>query len=117
LRYADFETITRSRTLKDSFDIDRTIFEVGQALLENALEQRDAPVRLIGIGVSALTEGRQLNIFEYRAEKLRRLNEAIDRIRGRHGFTAIEAGRTLSLRKAFPVVNGRYHLETPSLSR
>jgi DNA polymerase-4 len=38
LRYADFETITRSRTLKDSFDIDRTIFEVGQALLENALQ-------------------------------------------------------------------------------
>lgn len=117
LRYADFETITRSRTLKDSFDADRTVFEVGQALLEAALVQRDAPVRLIGIGVSDLREGKQLSIFEHRMEKLRRLNEAIDRIRAKHGFTAIEAGRTLSLRKAFPVVNGRYYLETPALSR
>jgi DNA polymerase-4 len=117
LRYADFETITRSRTLKDSFDADRTVFEVGRRLLGSALERRNTPVRLIGIGVSTLTEGRQLNIFEYRQDKLRSLNEAIDRIRDRHGFASIEIGRTLPLREAFSVVNGHYRLETPSLSR
>ena len=117
LRYADFESITRSRTLKEAFDTDRIIFGVGRQLLEEALEQRATPVRLIGIGVSNLIAGRQLNMFDPWAEVLERLNSAIDRIRGKYGFTAIEVGRTFPLREVFPTEDGRYCLKTPSLSR
>jgi DNA polymerase-4 len=117
LRYADFESITRSRTLREGLDTDRVIFEVGRRLMEKALEQRTMPVRLVGIGVSNLIEGRQLNMFDPWAERQERLNEAIDRIRGKYGFVAVEVGRTLPLREMFPIENGRYCLETPSLSR
>jgi DNA polymerase-4 len=117
LRYADFESITRSRTSREAFDADRTIFEVGRGLLEEALEQRAIPVRLIGIGVSNLIAGRQLSMLDPWPEILERLNGAIDRIRGKYGFTAIEVGRTLPLRGMFPIEDGRYCLKTPSLSR
>jgi DNA polymerase-4 len=117
LRYADFESITRSRTLREGIDTDRAIFEVGRRLMEKALEQRAMPVRLVGIGVSNLIEGRQLNMFDPWAERQERLNGAIDRIRGKYGFVAVEVGRTLPLREMFPIENGRYCLETPSLSR
>ncbi|GAI86614.1 unnamed protein product [marine sediment metagenome] len=50
-------------------------------------------------------------------EILERLNGAIDRIRGKYGFTAIEVGRTLPLREIFPTEDGRYLLKTSSLSR
>jgi len=117
LRYADFESITRSRTLREGIDTDRAVFEVGRRVMEKALEQRAMPVRLVGIGVSNLIEGRQLNMFDPWAERQERLNEAIDRIRGKYGFVAVEVGRTLPLREMFPIENGRYCLETPSLSR
>jgi DNA polymerase-4 len=117
LRYADFESITRSRTLKEAFDADRIIFEVGRELLEEALKQRAVPVRLIGIGVSNLIAGRQLSMLDPWPEILERLNGAIDRIRGKYGFTAIEFGRTLHLRGMFPIEDGRYILKTSSLSR
>ena len=117
LRYADFESITRSRTSREAFDADRVIFEVGRELLEEALEQRAIPVRLIGIGVSNLIAGRQLSMLDPWPEILERLNGAIDRIRGKYGFTAIEVGRTLPLRGMFPIEDGRYCLKTPSLSR
>ena len=117
LRYADFESITRSRTSREAFDADRIIFEVGRELLEEALEQRAVPVRLIGIGVSNLIAGRQLSMLDPWPGILERLNGAIDRIRGKYGFTAIEVGRTLPLRGMFPIEDGRYCLKTPSLSR
>ncbi|MBM3157119.1 MAG: DNA polymerase IV [Chloroflexi bacterium] len=117
LRYTDFQTITRSHTLREAVDTDRAIFEVGCRLLERALEQRAVPVRLIGIGVSHLAEGRQLNMFDTWAEALERLNLAIDKIRDKYGFNAIEAGCTMPLREVFPTGDGRYLLRTPSLSR
>jgi DNA polymerase-4 len=117
LRYTDFETITRSHTLKHAADTDWAIFDVGCKLLDKAIEQRAVPVRLIGIGVSHLAEGRQLNMFDPWAELVEQLNQAIDRIRDKYGFTAIESGCTLPLKEVFPTEDGRYLLKTPSLSR
>ena len=117
LRYNDFETLTRSHTLRQAADTDRAIFEMGCELLDKAIERRAVLVRLIGIGVSNLVEGRQLNMFDPWVELVEQLNQAIDRIRDKYGFTAIESGCTLSLREVFPTEDGRYRLETPSLSR
>jgi len=118
LRYADFSTITRRHTLIKATDADQTIFDTGLKLLTTALSQERQPVRLIGIGVSNLTEpGRQLDMLDSSAQRLERLNEAIDRIRKKYGFTAIQTGRTLPLKDIFPQTDDGYTLHTPSLSR
>lgn len=118
LRYADFDTITRSRTLREATNADQAIFGVGLELLERALRQRRQLVRLIGIGVSSLIgDERQLSLLDSSTGCWERLDGVIDRIRSRHGFTAIQRGQTLPLREVFPTENGDYMLKTPSLSR
>ncbi len=118
LRYADFTTITRRHTLGQATDADQTIFNTGQKLLKQALSQERQPVRLIGIGVSNLVEpGRQLDMLDTSVQRLEQLNRAIDRIRNKYGFTAIQTGRTLLLKEIFPENESGYTLQTPSLSR
>jgi len=118
LRYADFRTITRHHTLRQGSNTDQTIFDTGLQLLKKALSQEKQPVRLIGIGVSNLIEpGRQLDMLDSSAERLEHLNKAIDRIRKKYGFTAIQTGRTLLLKDIFPQSGEGYTLHTPSLSR
>ncbi|MGD9118275.1 MAG: DNA polymerase IV [Dehalococcoidia bacterium] len=118
LRYGDFTTITRRRTLSQSTDSDQTIFETGQRLLKQALAGEKRAVRLVGIGVSELVEtGRQLDMMDSSAQRQEQLNRAIDRIRKRYGFTAIQTGRTLKLKEIFPENDGGYTLNTPGLSR
>ena len=118
LRYADFTTITRSHTLPQATDGDRTIFYTGVELLDRELSVEKQAVRLIGIGVSNLVEsGKQLDMLDSSAQRLEQLNTAIDRIRDKYGFTAIQTGRTLLLKDLFPENDGGYTLHTPSLSR
>lgn len=118
LRYADFSTITRSRTLPQAIDSDQTIFDNGARLLEKALSLEKQPVRLIGIGVSNLVEaGGQLAMLDSSVQRLEQLNKAIDRIRRKYGFSAIQTGRTLLLKDLFPATEKGYTLPTPSLSR
>jgi DNA polymerase-4 len=118
LRYGDFTTITRRKSLSQSTDSDQVIFETGQKLLKRALSGESQAVRLIGIGVSELVEaGRQLDMMDGSAQRQEQLNKAIDRIRRKYGFTAIQTGRTLKLKEIFPENDGGYTLQTPSLSR
>ena len=118
LRYSDFTTITRRHTLSRASDTDQAIFATGRQLLQKTLPAAKQPVRLIGIGVSNLTEpGSQLGMLDSSAQKLGQLNRAIDRIRKKYGFSAIQTGRTLLLRDLFPSDKDGYTLHTPSLSR
>jgi DNA polymerase-4 len=118
LRYADFTTITRRQTLSQTTDSDQTIFDTGQKLLNKALSEEKQAVRLIGIGVSELVEaGKQLDMLDTSAQRQEQLNKAIDRIRKKYGFTAIQTGRTLKLKDIFPEGGEGYTLQTPSLSR
>ena len=100
LRYSDFETVSRSRTLKETLADDQTIFDVGAELLDKALAQRKRPVRLVGIGVSGLAGGeRQLSMLDASAGHREQLNQTIDKLRQRYGFSSIQRGDTLSLSK------------------
>ena len=118
LRYADFTTITRRHTLSQTSDSDQTIFDTGLKLLNRARAQEKQPVRLIGIGVSNLVEpGKQLDMLDTSAQRQEQLNRAIDRIRKKYGFTAIQTGQTLLLKEIFPTSEEGYTLQTPSLSR
>jgi len=56
-------------------------------------------VRLVGIGVSNLVEAsQQATLFAPSAQKLEELNKAIDRIRNKYGFDAIQTGRVIRLK-------------------
>ena len=86
--------------------------------MERELFIQKQPVRLIGIGVSHLTEAvSQLNMLDSTAAKLERLNKAVDKIRRKYGFTSIQTGTTMRLRDIFPKDERGYTLQTPSLSR
>lgn len=117
LRYADFTTITRQQTLSQSTDADQTIADTGYKLLRRELAGEKQAVRLIGIGVSKLVEaGRQLDMLDVSAQRLDGLNKAIDRIRRKYGFTAIQTGRTLLLKDVFHDNDKGYTMHTPNLS-
>jgi DNA polymerase-4 len=99
VRYADFTTISRQRTLSQLTDLDDTIFQTGNELLQKAITTERQAVRLIGIGVSSFSEpGRQLTLMNSTEQRLEKLNRAVDRIRDKYGFTAIQTGRTMQLK-------------------
>lgn len=117
LRYTDFTTITRQRTLSQAGDSDQVIFEAGCHLLKKELTTSKQAVRLIGIGVASLVSERQLYMLDVADIRQEKLNRVIDRIRQKYGFTSIQTGRTLLLKDIFPVNDKGYTLPTPSLSR
>jgi len=117
LRYADFTAITRRHTLRQASNTDQAILNTGLQLLKRTLYQEKQAVRLIGIGVSSLVSGKQLDMLDTSTQRLEQLDRAIDRIRKKYGFAAIQTGRTLSLKDIFPSSDEGYTLDTPSLSR
>jgi len=93
LRYADFSTLTRQVTMDVPTDLEQVVFDQAVRLLEKAWDKR-RKVRLIGVGVSKFElQERQLSLFEGtgggKVEKLRRLSQAVDRIREKYGDEAI----------------------------
>jgi DNA polymerase-4 len=60
LRYADFSIRSRSTTLPAPVDEADRIAELACALLDRGLRDRPGALRLVGVGVSGLSEHRQL---------------------------------------------------------
>ncbi len=118
LRYSDFTTISRQTSLDAAVDIDEIIFDRAAALLDQALKKDHRPVRLIGIGITNFTSGqRQLSLDTPALQRMERVDKAIDRIRQKYGFTAVQTGRTMLLKDIFTTEGNDYMLDTPSLSR
>ncbi len=96
IRYAGFQTYTRSKTVPDPVRLDPDVFAV---FLELFREHRDAKrkVRLLGVALSALSHGaEQLDLLEAdRREKLKKLTEATDRLRDKFGFGSVQFGGSL----------------------
>ncbi|MBI4338205.1 MAG: DNA polymerase IV [Chloroflexi bacterium] len=116
LRWADFTTFSRHQTLKAPADSDEAIYRAGEALMQRELAKSSKLVRLIGISVGNFVDRRgQFPLLE--DERPRRLARAMDGIRSKYGYTAIQSGLTLPLRDTFPEERGRYLLKTACLSR
>jgi DNA polymerase-4 len=93
LRVAPFETRTRQRTLTEPTSDDLKIYETARALLREALAaDRDAgrvsPVRLVGVTMSGLIGGEQLDLFT--GARVSRLNAALDAVRSKFGDDALD---------------------------
>jgi DNA polymerase-4 len=52
VRYSDFQTVTRSRTVQGHVDSAYELAEIARFLLSRALDERHAPVRLLGVYAS-----------------------------------------------------------------
>ena len=96
IRYAGFQTYTRSKTVPDPVRLDADVFAV---FLELFREHRDTKrkVRLLGAALSALSHGaEQLDLLEAdRRDKLKKLTEATDRLRDKFGFGSVQFGASL----------------------
>ena len=103
LRHDDFHTVTRRATLPDATDLDRDLFETARRLLADAfgdVRKRDRGVRLIGLAATNLARASAPDLFEApEREKLRRLSAAMDEVREKYGFDAMQPGRLLELKR------------------
>ena len=92
LRYANFETLTRGRTLARPTDVDDVLTQAVLELFRRAYD-RSRAVRLIGAGVANFADPpAQLDLFGDPEAAPRQITGALDRIRDRHGFGAISVG-------------------------
>jgi DNA polymerase-4 len=96
IRYAGFETHTRSRMLGEPTRLDHDIFAVFQELFR-AHRDVKKKVRLLGVSLSGLTHGgEQLDLLDAeRRAKLEKLTSATDRLRDRFGFGKVQFGGSL----------------------
>lgn len=90
IRYANFKTITRSRTLATPTCFDREIFAVTRELLKRNLAP-GGTVRLLGVSASALlSSGWQESMFDIEKRlSWEKLYRGIDRLRRKYGDEAI----------------------------
>lgn len=88
LRYSDFQTLTRMKTIKPTDD-DEIIFNTAWSMLKNAYTRRVA-VRLIGIRLTKFSPySEQEFLFEDYEIKRKKMLRAITRIRDKYGYDII----------------------------
>ena len=91
LRYSDFITITRSKTI-DPTDDDKKTFETAVKLLRNAYTRRVA-TRLIGIHLTNFSEYNEQEILFNDENILRKkMLRAVTKIRDKFGYASINIG-------------------------
>ena len=102
LRYSDFATYTRSRTLDHASQIDAELAVAARDLFRKAWSGK--PIRLLGVYAQSLesAEGQTNLIDEPRAEDWRRTLAAVDKIRekyGQDGIVSLASGMKAAFRQ------------------
>ena len=99
IRFADFTTITRSRTLPEATDVGRTVYETALALY-TALGLERARLRLVGVRVEGLrpasAQPHQLLLGE-RDSGWREAEQAVDRAARRFGAGAVRPAALVAI--------------------
>jgi DNA polymerase IV len=97
IRYAGFDTYTRSKTLPEPTLLDRDIFAVFQNLFREHRNMK-RKIRLLGVSLSGFSHGmQQLDLLEQeRRGKLEKLTRAADNLRDRFGFDSVKFGGSLN---------------------
>ncbi len=103
IRFADFHTITRAKTLPQPTNITDEISRTAVEIFENCPAVRGQRIRLVGVGVSGFessgSDGAQKvqqSLFaDEEREKQAHLDQATDRIRERFGSAAVHRGSGL----------------------
>ena len=96
LRWSDFTTITRQRTLPSATNLDQEIYQTAVSLFRENW-QKGRPVRLIGVGVNGLGPPvHQLGLWDDDHQKEADLLHAVDNLRERFGGEIIKRARQIS---------------------
>ena len=98
LRFADFKTITRARTLAQASDITKELWEAASALLLRHLPAQHDGLRLLGMGVSGFDRGslQQGELFaEADRERHSQLDAISDAINERFGASSLRRATDL----------------------
>jgi len=94
VRFSDFTTITRSRTLRDPTDVSRDIYAIARALFDGLGLQR-ARLRLVGVRMEGLMDSDQAPIqglLDAPEHGWRDADRAVDRASARFGAGAVRPG-------------------------
>lgn len=96
IRYAGFQTYTRSKTVAEPVNLDADIYRIFLELFR-ANRDRKRKVRLLGTALSQFTHGAgQLDLLDAdRREKLDKLTKAADGLRDKFGFGSVQFGASL----------------------
>ena len=94
LRWTDFTTLTRSRTLERPAQTTEELSEIGWVLLDELLAHESVrPVRLIGLGTTNLVEDAvQLGFDDGTTRRAEQVDRAVDAIRDRYGSDSLTRG-------------------------
>jgi DNA polymerase-4 len=89
LRYKDFRTITRARTLEGTTQIDTELYQQARALFEKNWNRK--PVRLLGVHAGSLERRQgQMSLLEPEGgERWRKALSAADQMRDRYGESVV----------------------------
>jgi DNA polymerase IV len=100
LRFADFRTITRSRTLAEPSGLDAVFLKAIGELFSRSWNGK-AMLRLVGVALSSFSTGPgQLDLLDPgKLEKLERLARTADRLRDKFGFSKLQLGGSLGKRE------------------
>jgi DNA polymerase-4 len=96
LKTADFRILTRARSLESPTQLAGRIFAASRELL--AREVNGTPYRLLGVGVSTLTDADDADpadLIDPSATRRAAAERAIDRVRGKFGQEAMVKGLAL----------------------
>lgn len=99
VRFADFKTITRSRTLAEASDLDADFLAAIRDLFAGAWNGKDM-LRLVGVALAEFSgAAAQMDLLEPgRREALERLARATDKVRDKFGFSKLQFGGSLKAR-------------------
>jgi DNA polymerase-4 len=104
VRFSDFTTITRSKTLRDPTDISRDIYDTAKALFD-ALGLQRARIRLVGVRMEGLVEAQGAPIQGLLDEPdhgWRDADRAVDRASARFGAGSVRPASLISDRERRP---------------
>ncbi len=94
LRYSDFDTITRARTIEPT-NVDTTLHAIVGELYREA-RVRPLPIRLLGIALAKLRlDAVQLPLFDAG----QRRGIVVDRVRDKYGYDSVHLASTLGRRR------------------
>lgn len=97
LRYSDFSTVTRSRTVHAPVDSAQLIYQVAVQLLDS-LGTRSMSVRLVGVRAEQLEPAGQTSMqlsLDRRDDNWRAAEQALDRVSERFGSKTLLPARLL----------------------
>jgi DNA polymerase-4 len=98
IRFHNFTTFSKSKTLENQINLDDIIFKTVLELLDK-VRYKKGGVRLLGIKLSNLTSGneiRQLKFSKDKEDKLEQLIQSLDEIREKFGTKAVTRASLLS---------------------